>query len=443
MYEIKCTHANNGYSLLCKIHYIEDNVALNATFPDPLRNLTQYMTHLILDVSNITALPSDIFEMFPNVQSLIAHVDLQTLERKQFQNAKKLKVLNLGFNNQLGTLEPNVFTDVPTLEYLDLAFNYIDVVEEKAFIGLKRLKYLYFGGNLIDSLKNDTFRAVPNIELLDLSKNQISEVESRAFSMLKKLQRLHISQNQISRLPRGVFNDLKSIVQIDLSQNAIETIEEGAFSGLTTLRTLEIGFNRIWSMSDTIFADLKNLEGLFLALNSITTIGDRLQHLHKLRNLDLSYNQIFMLEPEVLAHQTKLESLELRSINLTTVEPELFENKTNLILLDLSQNNLTEIDVEMFEPLPELRVLKLELTSIIDLNYKKLKGILPKLEFVNLAGNELDCDLVVEMVRYFGNNSIEYEFGEPLDVSCELLPFQSQALQAYKLSKAELFDSRF
>lgn len=427
---------------MCRLYYVPDNEPLNATFPNELRNLTRYMTHIVIDVSNLTTFPSDIFELFPNVQSLTTRADIQELSRHQFKNATKLRVLNMGFNNQLGALEPNIFADVPFLEYIDLAYNYIDIIEESALMGLEKLKYLYFEGNLLGLVKNYTFKGTPNLELLDLSKNQISDIENRAFSSLSKLKRLKLNENQIQRLPRHIFSVLKNLDSIDLSVNIIETLEDGTFDGLDSLTTLELGFNRISALDAVVLSSLKNLKLLLLASNDLTELNEPLTNA-SLTNLDLSHNDLSYDDVKnQLKNQQKLEFLELRDMNLTEIDRDLFANLSNVIVLDLSQNNLTKVNVDMFESMKNLKSLKLEVTTITEFDYTDLKKTLPKLSFINLSQNPLDCGFVNEMVEFFVNNTIEYEFGEQLDVECGLLPFQSQALRAYQLSKAEIIEKQ-
>lgn len=46
----------------------------------------------------------------------------------------------------------------------------------------------------------------------------------------------------------------------------------------------------------------------------------------------------------------------------------------------------------------------------------------------------------MEMIEYLRNNTVEYEFGEEVDIGCRLLPIQSRAIQAYRLSNAKFND---
>lgn len=440
-YEIKCGHGSNAYSLSCRFNYIPDIGRLADDYPADLANLSIHMTHLTLSISNLTTIPEDTFDLFPNLQTLIVQTDLRTLTKEQFKNATKLAVLNVGFNNALAKIESNLFAHVPTLELIDFAYNQIEEIEEDAFAGLAKLHVLYLEANLIRALSNRTFGGAPNLVALDLSRNQIADIEDEALHGLGRLKRLLLNRNRIERLQRSIFDGLRSLERIDLSVNGISEIEDGAFDGLDSLAFLELAFNRIVTLQDTLFDGAPNLISLFLGANRIENMEFAFNNLTQLKNLDLTFNPIGYIDPTIFSNVTRLEHLELRECNLTEIDAELFVAQSNLQLLDLSLNNLTGIELNVFEPLDKLEFLKLTATGITALgNFTEMKAIMPALRFINLADNIIECPLVLQMVEYFDKNSIEYEFGERIDVECELLPFASRALQAYELSKAEIIE---
>lgn len=440
-YEIKCGHGNNVYSLSCRFNYIPDHRRLADDYPSDLANLSEHMTHLTLSISNLTTIPADTFELFPNLETLIVRTDLRTLTKEQLRNATKLAVLNLGFNNALATIESHLFEHVPTLEFIDFAYNQIAEIEEDAFAGLPKAKVLYLDANLIETLANHTFAGAPNLQALHLSQNVIGDIEDTALHGLGQLKRLMLNRNRIERLQRTIFEGLQSVERIDLSVNMISDIEDGAFDGLDNLMLLELAFNRLHTLQDALFDGTPNLISLFLSGNVVDNIEFAFNNLTKLKNLDLSFNPIGYIDPGVFSNMTRLEQLELRGCNLSEIDVELFMEQTNLSLLDLSLNNFSDIDLDAFDTLDKLNFLKLTATGITELgNFTEIKTIMPALRFINLAENIIECPLVRQMVEYFEKNSIEYEFGERIDVECELLPFASRALQAYQLSKAEIIE---
>lgn len=243
-------------------------------------------------------------------------------------------------------------------------------------------------------------------------------------------------------MPAGIFSGLRSIERIDLAVNVISTIDDGVFVNLTTLDILEMGFNQVGKIPAGLREGAPNLGSLFIASNGIQSIEPmELSNWTQLTILDLSFNPLFNITGEMLADLNGLASLELRGCNLTELTEAIFEDKMALETLDLSENNLTTIDLDVFRPLENLRFLKLEANKMVEMeNFTDIREIMPKLEFINLSRNEIDCDTVLEIIEYLRNNTIEFEFGEEVDVGCQLLPVRSRLIQAYQLSNAKFND---
>lgn len=412
--------------------------------PSDFRPLAKHITHLTLGISNLTTLPNDTFNLMPNIHSLTVRADIKNLTSKNF-NTTNLVILNFGYNNRLSKLESRLFKHAPTIEYLDLGFNQITEIENRAFQGLNNLKALFLEANAITMIRNKTFLGTKNLQRLDLSRNGIEIIEPGAFVHMKKLKSIHLTQNRIVRLPAGIFSGFHTIERIDLAVNLISIIDHGVFDNLTTLDILELGFNQISTIPRNLSAGAPNLGSLFLASNGIEMISPfELANFTQLTVLDISFNPLGLknITGEMLAGLNGLASLEIRGCNLTQLKEAMFDDKMALEILDLSENSLTDnIDLDVFRPLDNLRFLKLEANKITEIaNFTDIREIMPKLEFVNLSRNEIDCDTVLEMIEYFRNNTIEFEFGEEVDVGCQLLPVRSRLIQAYQLSNAKFND---
>lgn len=196
-YQIKCNHGHKAYTLSCRFNYIADNKTLESDLPADFAKFCDHITQVTLGISNLTTLPSDLFTLLPNLHTLTARADIQSINSEQFANASKLAVLDFGFNNRLTTLEANVFEFMPQLEYIDFGFNLIGDIENMAFDGLGQLKKLYLEANLLTNLTNETFYGVDNLELLELSRNFIVEIEEYTFAGMGKLKQLFLGRNLI------------------------------------------------------------------------------------------------------------------------------------------------------------------------------------------------------------------------------------------------------
>lgn len=437
-YTVKCGHVTGAFTLNCRLADVADNTTLTENFPQPLEHLAPYVSHISISKSLVATLPSDIFNLFENLEWLTVHAGLRNLAQRQLHHATKLITLKLGLNNHLTHLESSLFSNVSTLEYIDLAYNDIADIGENVFGGLSKLQFLYLEGNNITKLKNNTFVGASKLQVLELSRNEISEIEVDAFSGLAELKVLMLNRNHITILQSSIFHSLKHLKRVDLSLNQIAKIDEGVFEGMNHLELIELGFNNITVLSQAVFNGATNLEKLYVSWNRLTNIDELFNDLVHLKILDLSFNDLSYINASVLSNRTKLEQLELRATGLTKLPIELFEQQTELQLLDLSLNNLSLSDENFppFAPLHKLEVLKLENTSLIGIS-DELKKIMPSLKFINLAANTMDCPSVHVLIDFFMKNNIEYDFGETIDVECTLLPYGSPAIQAYDLSHSK------
>lgn len=436
---VRCRHGKDVYTLNCHLNQVPDNKTLTPIFPSKLKPLIPHMEQISLTSSNITALPSDLFTLFTDVELLTAYAGLKNLTQKNFQNANKLTQLKLGLNNHIGYLESSLFAKVPTLKYIDLAYNDIADMGDNVFGGLSELQYLYLEGNSIEKLKNNVFAGAVKLHMLELSRNELRTIEDDAFAGLDNLKVLMLNRNYLTVLQAPVFRGIPHLERIDMSLNQVAEIEDGVFDGMGHLQLLEMGFNNLSVLPDGVFNGLKKLDKLYLGYNRLEDVSEAFLNLSTLKILDLTSNQLGNFNGSLVSNKTKLDHLELRLIGLTELPMEMLEQQTELQLLDLSFNNLSLNGLQFdraFRKLHRLEVLKLENTSTSSIS-DEMHKYMPRLKFINLASNNMDCEGVHGMVGYFSRFGIEYEFGEEIDVSCTLIPYASPALQAYDLSNSE------
>ena len=101
----------------------------------------------------------------------------------------------------------------------------------------------------------------------------------RSVCRLTSLTRLSLDFNRLTRLPDNCFTNLKSLTSLTASHNNITELQHGLFDGLHKLQTLQLHHNRISSIGLRVFNGSAVLTSL--------------------RELDLSYNRIQILEPWV------------------------------------------------------------------------------------------------------------------------------------------------
>ncbi|CAG5133115.1 unnamed protein product, partial [Candidula unifasciata] len=158
------------------------------------------LTMLILSNNPITSVSDEAFVNLPSLQELklsevhdmtkfpdltgtmnltvlqLDRANIRSIPKEICTNLKRLKTFNMA-NNELTSIDGQLFNGMDHLRDLTLSINYIHAIPEDAFIGLGALEYL------------------------NLAENQISEIHSRAFVPLKSLKDLNLGYNRIHHLP--------------------------------------------------------------------------------------------------------------------------------------------------------------------------------------------------------------------------------------------------
>ncbi|OWF37319.1 leucine-rich repeat-containing G-protein coupled receptor 5-like [Mizuhopecten yessoensis] len=150
-------------------------------FPD-LSGATQLET-LKLDRSAITEIPANFCDFHPDIKELNVHSN-NIKKIPDLTRCRMLELLNLG-NNDVSSLDENVFANLTHLKDLILTRNIITYIPRNAFCGLVKLDYL------------------------DLSKNKIGEIHDDAFIDLIALTDLNLSENDFPRLPIDGLQNLQ------------------------------------------------------------------------------------------------------------------------------------------------------------------------------------------------------------------------------------------
>ena len=195
------------------------------------------------------------------------------------------------------------------------------------------------------------------------------------------------------------------------------------------IKVLDLSYNKIISIPPEI-GQLVNLQVLNLSNNNLTSIPPELGQLVNLQELDLSYNQLTSIPTEI-GQLTNLQVLSLYRNKLTYIPPEIGQ-LVNLQVLNLSWNKLISVrdaDIGKLVNLKELCLSHNELTSIP----KELEQLV-NLQYLYLAVNQLTSippelgQLINLHYLILYDNPIEY-FPPPIQ---RLLDRQNQGQQVYQ-----------
>ncbi|CAH1972568.1 unnamed protein product [Acanthoscelides obtectus] len=355
---------------------------------------------LVCSSCNLKTLESGTFDISGNqIKNLqLSYSKIELLKQKAFVGLIFLKNLNMS-HNSITSVYPGTFTGVKKIESIDLSYNNITVLSDDGFLELINLKELNLAYNSIKTISSKAFNGLGNLVLLNLERNNITEV-SDVLSKLINLQVLNLRDNQILKLQGSEFTNLLSLLLLDLSFNKLDTpvIE---FYPNNSLKSLYITNNYIRSPSLGFLNGLHNLETLDLSYNTIVEIQKAtLLGLYHLRFLNISYNRI------------------------TTFQTGVFTGLPYLELLNMSHNAISYGEITGVFSLHSLFALDLSHNKIPRLDYEALISRLPRLSYLRLEGNPLPCDLEEEMNTYFEADNFKFVLHDPYNntKSCVLEP---------------------
>jgi Leucine-rich repeat (LRR) protein len=165
-----------------------------------------------------------------------------------------------------------------TLEYIELSWNGINVIESDAFHFLLKLKNLNLDSNeLTAETIFPAFSNLANLEHLSLQNNKINSLEGLKAIRLPRLLVLKLEYNEIRKLSKQTFATLPGLVNLGLDFNQISEIEAGAFDGLINLRVLSFVQNKLKTFYFNVFERAANKISSPVNLMDLDLVVDSLE----------------------------------------------------------------------------------------------------------------------------------------------------------------------
>ncbi|XP_024425724.2 toll-like receptor 8 [Desmodus rotundus] len=160
----------------------------------------------------------------------LSHNDIYTLTEYNL-SSESLKELVFSGNrlNVLWNGEDKrymyIFKNLKNLTQLDISFNNLVHIPNKAFINLPRsLTKLYINDNKLTFFNWTLLLNFSCLQLLDLSRNRLYFLDDNLSKFAKSLKTLLLSGNRVFYLPPGFLSENSSLVHLDLSSNLLKTI---------------------------------------------------------------------------------------------------------------------------------------------------------------------------------------------------------------------------
>ena len=251
------------------------------------------------------------------------------------------------------------------------------------------LFYLHLNHNQISSIGAHAFPA--SLYSLYLDHNQIASIGSHAFPA--SLYSLHLEHNQITSIGAHAFPF--SLAFLYLDHNQISLVHFDAFFNLTQLIFLDLSHNKIIYLPGSIFA----------------TIGTTTYWFHSLK-VDLSYNEMCTLDPDLFLDSPIIWSLNLDNNKISCLPPKVF-SKTEMVEISLTSNEITVISPDT-------------IAAVVSLDYHgyQHQGFGPMGIKIYLSGNKITyipADILSEITS--GSNYIVEAIVDLLDLSDNLITF--------------------
>nr|XP_025653456.1 receptor-like protein EIX1 [Arachis hypogaea] len=241
------------------------------------------------------------------------------------------------------------------LTYLDLSG--VAIQENPAFLGsMQRLRYLslrvYYAPAASYTFPTGSIGNLTNLRALYLESLFFANVtDSSWLAPLSSLQYLGLKAVDLS-MPQAhhlfkVLNTLPSLLHLHLPACSLGQVSSSLVSdpifpltNLTRLQLLNLAWNGLNQDSPVLhaFQNFTSIKVLDISRNFLSSVPSRLAKVHNLVKLDLSSNNITVLDP--LKNLTSIRVLNLNENNLNSIVPFWLGKFKNLVRLDLSRNIL-------------------------------------------------------------------------------------------------------
>nr|XP_023889093.1 receptor-like protein Cf-9 homolog [Quercus suber]POE65335.1 receptor-like protein 12 [Quercus suber] len=225
------------------------------------------------------------------------------------RNQGNLLYLDLS-NNQIHGEIPNWLWKLPTLDYVNLSYNYL----EGPLLNLPSIHLLDLHSN---QLQGQLPTPLPFFVYLDLSRNNFNSVIPALDSSWNDNfygTFLSLSSNKFHwQIPKSICN-VKSLGVLDLSNNSINgTIPQCLFSTSINLRVLNLRRNNLTGKISNTFPSLRSLQTLNVNKNLLGMVPKSLANCTNLEVLDIGNNSILDVFPCYLKSISNLRVLVLKS----------------------------------------------------------------------------------------------------------------------------------
>jgi len=276
------------------------------------------------------------------------------------------------------------------LENLDLSGNSIQLVHGQAFLGVTRsLDHLYLSHNLLQKIPFEAL-SILKLKYLDLSHNLLSSTFDIYYQGKLSVGSVSFDHNRIHILPSFSFQNFKQAKAVSLAYNPLTILVDDAFKEVN-IDDLDLSHCYIHSIEPMAFRGLqKYLQKLDLSFNNITEIPpDLFEHFGRLREVNLDKNKVKVMPEQFVDFQFTLHRFSLVEDSISAIPLEELRVMRNLRSLNISNFGSTSITPQAFEgfglSIEDLKISYAKVTSVRGSAFLHLTG----LKFLDLSNNKI------------------------------------------------------
>lgn len=375
------------------LRYLQlESLSLLDLSPRNFKNVPSLEKLHIASSPRLTRLEANLLRDLPNLLLVnISYCGISWMHPRAITGLPSLKELALIGNKITDAgLVGRASRELPALEIIRLDHNYIDKLNEAAFVDLPALKKLFLSNNRITELHHGAFHSVPQLRSLDLNRNMLRRVHPESFLQHSGsgLEELWLIENDISHVAelRSLLDALPRLTFLDMSYNNLEAIPFGALRGHATLEHLHLDYNKIHLIDREAFMAMPALRELRLRNNSLTDILEGpMWNLPALKGLDLAGNYFRRLEPRHLGNLPSLRKLDLSGNELNYINPETFLVTPALEHINMSHNLLNALHPATFRHLLNLYELDVSFNNLLEF----VPGLPRGIEYLHMSNNAI------------------------------------------------------
>lgn len=398
-----------------KVLHIEDQ--LFNYFPLDIENFFPGLEGMKIVSSGLKSLSHDNLKWFPDLQFCdFTDNEIESLDADLFASNANLKFVTLD-SNKINSVGKDIFEPLNEVETISIKSNQcvdglwtgsVEIAEAKALIAEKCWKEEESLENEYDDLS--TTESMP--EHVDKKKKEkivestqqpetvsdceFSETywkfsESELFTCTiantainqgyelnvspsegEKVHGFSLNDNQfVKYLPENIEKAFPNLVEYSAINTYLESISAANFEGLSKLKKLNLSDNDLSVIESGTFAELTELEQLDLSEGNIRLIEEgAFAGLSSLKSLNLGGNKLRSLNPKTFEGLTELRNLSLELNHLNDIDDSLFSTNTKLVNIWLNGNKINVLNPKAFEGLSKLIFIDLQDNECIDEDYE-------------------------------------------------------------------------